>query len=84
MQQRFVTALCWREQREYLDLAPVLPAFPIHGNVEVAIAIFPDQDLPVQVVRFIDEIRSFLNALGFLRHLTIRLSEKYTSLHSIQ
>jgi hypothetical protein len=65
MQQRFVTGLGWREKREDLDLAPILPAFPIHGNAEVAIAIFPDQDLPVQVVRFIDEIRSFLLITGY-------------------
>jgi len=84
MQQGFVTGLGWREKREDLDLTPILPAFPIHGNIEGAIAIFPDQDLPVQVARFMDEIRAFLNARGFLRHLMICLSEKYTSLHHTQ
>jgi hypothetical protein len=38
----------------------------------------------VQVARFIDEIRSFLNARGFLRHLTVCLSEKNTSLYHTQ
>ncbi len=57
MQQRFVTGLSRREKREDLNLASILPAFPIHGNVEGAIPIFPDQNLPVQVVRLIDEIR---------------------------
>jgi hypothetical protein len=55
----------------------------VEGRILRSVTMSRD-NLPVQVARFMDEIRSFLNARGFLRHLTIRLSEKYTSLHYIQ
>jgi len=73
MQQWFVTGFGWGKKREDFDLASVLPAFAIHWNVESAIAIFLDENLPVQVVRLMDEIGVFLKTYGFLRHLTVSL-----------